>query len=95
MLDIGSHLQALALALDEMLPDLTHRQIAAAQRESIAGPSLGSGIWWTNWCAARLADRTAGATWADIGRALGIGADAARHRYGHPRLLWPAPPDSD
>ncbi|MFE7528541.1 hypothetical protein ACFU7Y_22890 [Kitasatospora sp. NPDC057542] len=38
-----------------------------------------------------LADREAGATWADIGAQLGISAEAARARYGHIRLLWPPP----
>ncbi|MFF0486814.1 hypothetical protein [Streptomyces sp. NPDC004435] len=36
---------------------------------------------------AAVADRRAGATWSQIGDALGISADAARARYGHVRLV--------
>ena len=40
-----------------------------------------------------IADRRSGATWAQIGAALGLTADAARARYGHRRLAveWPLP----
>ncbi|MFE5885965.1 hypothetical protein [Streptomyces hydrogenans] len=36
---------------------------------------------------AAVADRRAGATWSQIGEALGISADAARARYGRVRLV--------
>ncbi|MEU0568454.1 hypothetical protein ABZ297_24150 [Nonomuraea sp. NPDC005983] len=35
-----------------------------------------------------LADRQAGASWAQVGAGLGISADAARHRYGRLRFHW-------
>lgn len=40
-----------------------------------------------------IADRRTGATWATIGEAFGLTADAARARYGHRRLAveWPNP----
>ncbi|MFD8415497.1 hypothetical protein ACFV2Q_27670 [Streptomyces sp. NPDC059650] len=44
---------------------------------------------------AAIADRQAGATWSQIGDALGITADAARARYGHIRLITERPADTD
>jgi hypothetical protein len=40
-----------------------------------------------------LADRRSGATWAQIGAALGLTAEAARARFGRRRLAveWPNP----
>ncbi|MFI0421703.1 hypothetical protein [Spongiactinospora sp. 9N601] len=35
-----------------------------------------------------LADRQAGASWAQVGAGLGISADAARRRYGRLRFHW-------
>ncbi|MFB7225894.1 hypothetical protein ACWD4L_32790 [Streptomyces sp. NPDC002596] len=40
--------------------------------------------------AAVLADRQAGASWAQIGAGLGISAEAARSRFGRNRSAAPA-----
>ncbi|RFC78425.1 helix-turn-helix domain-containing protein [Streptomyces sp. AcE210] len=40
--------------------------------------------------AAVLADRQAGASWAQIGAGLGISAEAARSRFGRSRRAAPA-----
>ena len=43
-----------------------------------------------------IADRRSGATWAQIGAALGLTANAARARHGHRQLAveWPVPATS-
>ncbi|MYW00372.1 hypothetical protein GT354_19215 [Streptomyces sp. SID3343] len=91
---IGAELQARALALDAMLPELVHRENPAPGVHCKAAAGLRHLVDELVHCAV-LADREAGATWADIGRHLGIGADAARHRYGRLRLLWPPPEPED
>ncbi|MFH9354947.1 hypothetical protein [Kitasatospora sp. NPDC017646] len=91
-IQISRELQAHALALDE----LTAEGMRARQARPGAHCTTAAGFPQLTRelvrCAV-VADREAGATWATIGEALGLSADAARAPYGKVRLLWPPPPE--
>ncbi|MET7391580.1 hypothetical protein ACFYPT_41735 [Streptomyces sp. NPDC005529] len=81
---------------------MTHRLRAVVQQPyQQPGPSMPAGFHCTAVAcvpelagrlvrAAVLADRQAGASWAQIGAGLGISAEAARSRFG--RIRPPATP---
>jgi len=94
MLHINQELTAHCAALDEMVPTLAHGQRVPPGFHTKAAASFRHLVDELVRCAT-LADRASGASWDDIGQELGISADAARHRYGHLRLLWPVAPDAD
>ncbi|WP_030247438.1 hypothetical protein [Streptomyces sp. NRRL S-350] len=91
MSQINQELQAHAYALDELIAAGTGARrvvpgihcTAAADFQHLVGELVRCAV---------VADREAGTTWAVIGEALGLSADAARARYGKVRLLWPPPP---
>ncbi|MFJ9371343.1 hypothetical protein ACIRRA_44045 [Nocardia sp. NPDC101769] len=77
----------------ELIVDLTeHGRLATGGVHSTAVARFPGLVEDLVACAV-IADRRSGATWAQIGAALGLTADAARARYGHRRLAveWPIP----
>ncbi|MEU4303822.1 hypothetical protein [Kitasatospora aureofaciens] len=83
-------LRAHALALDELIGGALHAGQALPGAHCIAAADFQQLTRELVRCAV-IADREAGATWATIGEALGLSADAARARCGNVRLLWPPP----
>lgn len=79
--------------LKDMLAELAARQkLAGPGLHSRAVAGLDSAVDDLIGCAV-IADRRSGATWIQIGTALGLTAEAARARYGHRRMAveWPNP----
>ncbi|MER5959025.1 hypothetical protein [Streptomyces sp. NPDC001893] len=79
------------------------RHVMSAEQRSLEQPSPGWPAGWHCAAVARvpdlagalvraavLADRRAGASWAQIGAGLGISAEAARSRFGRTRSAEPA-----
>ncbi|MEU4863940.1 hypothetical protein ACIG0C_35115 [Kitasatospora aureofaciens] len=91
LLQISQELQAHALALDELIAGALHAQQGLPGAHRTTAADFQQLTRELVRCAV-IADREAGATWATIGEALGLSADAARARYGQVRLLWPPPP---
>lgn len=91
---ISQELQARTFALDELLAELLQQERAAPGAHCIAAADFRDLVRELVRCAV-IADREAGATWEEIGGHLGLTADAARHRYGHVRLIWPLRPRPD
>ncbi|MFJ9457727.1 hypothetical protein ACIRST_21910 [Kitasatospora sp. NPDC101447] len=95
LLQISQELQAHTLALDELIAEALHAQQGLPGAHCTVAADFQRLTRELVRCAV-IADREAGATWATIGEALGLSADAARARYGKVRLLWPhpqSPPD--
>ncbi len=87
--DLAPRVEALKLLILELVetPGLAEPGLhcqAVAQLDDAVDDLIGCAV---------LADRRSGATWADIGAALGLSSAAARARYGHRRLAqeWPNP----
>ncbi|MFE3230255.1 hypothetical protein [Nocardia sp. NPDC059228] len=77
----------------ELIADLTtYGRLAAGGLHSVAVAPFPDLVEDLISCAV-IADRRSGATWAQIGAALGLTADAARARHGHRQLAveWPIP----
>lgn len=77
--------------LKEILAALTTRhKLDEPGLHSRAVAGLDSAVDDLIGCAV-IADRRSGATWVQIGTALGSTAEAARARYGHRRMVvdWP------
>ncbi|ARF82043.1 hypothetical protein ACIG0C_35625 [Kitasatospora aureofaciens] len=91
LLQISQELQTHALALDELIAEALHAQQGLPGAHRTAAADFQQLTRELVRCAV-IADREAGATWATIGKALGLSADTARARYGKVRLLWPPPP---
>ncbi|MEU4588066.1 hypothetical protein AB0F92_39470 [Kitasatospora aureofaciens] len=92
LLQISQELQTHALALDELIAEALHAGQALPGAHCIAAADFQQLTSELVRCAV-IADREAGATWATIGKALGLSADAARARSGKVHLLWPPPPE--
>jgi hypothetical protein len=90
---IAEDMTVLVEALKELVGDLAaYRRLGGGGMHSMAVAGFPPLVEDLIACAV-IADRRSGATWAQIGRALDLTADAARARYGHRHLTveWPIP----
>ncbi|PAU45295.1 hypothetical protein CK936_30240 [Streptomyces albireticuli] len=94
MLQISNRLQTRLFGLVGVLDEVIHQERAIPGVHCAVAAEFEELVRELVRCAV-LADREAGATWATIGEPLGISAEAARHRYGHVRLIWPPPRNPD
>ncbi len=94
MLQISARLQTSLFGLVGVLDEVLHQERAMPGVHCAVAAEFEDLVRELVRCAV-LADREAGATWAAIGEGLGISADAARHRYGHVRLIRPLPREPD
>lgn len=93
MVFIAEDLTVQVEVVKELIADLTeHGSLAVGGLHSTAVARFPDLVEDLVACAV-IADRRSGATWAQIGAALGLTANAARARHGHRQLVeeWPIP----